>query len=509
MTFINPDDYSITFSEPTIKESPIFLEVESEPILLQTKIENGLLVEVDSSVNFEIDCRNVCQQGIVDSGSFTMINSCTLPITVTGIKVSDSVRFSLFDFPNYTGVEVYSSGNVSQLPLTINPREKVKVNTYFHPLYEEIKYGNAGTPENRTGDKFGAEVQMLPGFPIINCNKSPCDASFILTGELLCPNEEHDLEWLENKKNFEESNDYDLPNVNNYFVLTRTQIVNYDHPDHSESEENKFDAIKKSIEVMAKNLKDRDFKNLYKDLGYSGCLIALDNHINNIQESGDDDDFDNLISINYNEELAYGGSYCVDEDGLEISCTLDLYREPFKIEGTDANGDQQIFYPMYHSEVDAENHVISINPDGSTVNAGSATEILEADTNKSDLGLPFSYPVWLADNSVNDCENQECPNFLQPNPAAIQTPFEDNLSEFFALTYNASFSTSNVVKTTIDGVEYTGLKFDLEGNPAAGFMSDKVIFYNIELGRAGSDVKMFVCEYGNFENEPLDPIEEV
>ena len=83
------------------------------------------------------------------------------------------------------------------------------------------------------------------------------------------------------------------------------------------------------------------------------------------------------------------------------------------------------------------------------------------------------------------------------------------MSEFFALTYNASFSTSNVVKTTIDGVEYTGLKFDLEGNPAAGFMSDKVIFYNIELGRAGSDVKMFVCEYGNFENEPLDPIEEV
>ena len=194
MSFINPDDYSITFSEPTIKENPIFLEVESEPILLQTKIENGLLVEVDSSVNSEIDCRNACQQGIVDSGGFTMINSCTLPITVTGIKVSDSVRFSLFDFPNYTGVEVYSSGNVSQLPLTINPREKVKVNTYFHPLYEEIKYGNAGTPENRTGDKFGAEVRMLPGFPIINCNKAPCDASFLLTGELLCPNEEHDLE---------------------------------------------------------------------------------------------------------------------------------------------------------------------------------------------------------------------------------------------------------------------------------------------------------------------------
>ena len=201
MPFINPDDYDISFSnDPTI--IPLFLSTEQK--FVQTKLENGLLIEVASSTNFECG-RDSCRI-VVDSGSFSMINSCSLPITVTGIEVYDPVRFSLFKYPDYKETGVYHSGNISEIPFTINPREKKTISTYFHPLYEELEYGNAGTPESRTGDKFGTEVRMLPGFPIINCNKSPCDASFILTGELICDGVEKDTSLLKNDQNFVEPN---------------------------------------------------------------------------------------------------------------------------------------------------------------------------------------------------------------------------------------------------------------------------------------------------------------
>lgn len=201
MPFINPDDYDISFSH--IKTVPKFLNTEQE--FVQTNLENGLLIEVGSNTDL-ICSRDVCDRGVVDSGSFSMINSCSLPITVTGIEVYDSVRFSLFKYPDYKETGVYHSGNISEIPFTIKPREKKTISTYFHPLYEELEYGNGGTPENRTGDKFGTEVRMLPGFPIINCNKSPCDASFILTGELICDGVEKDTSLLKNDQNFVEPN---------------------------------------------------------------------------------------------------------------------------------------------------------------------------------------------------------------------------------------------------------------------------------------------------------------
>lgn len=309
MSFINPDDYGISFSELTIKKSPRFLEVENEPILLQTKIENGFLVEVDSNITPEIDCEKACQQGVAASGSFTMINSCTLPITVTGIKVSDSVRFSLFKFPDYTGVEIYSSGNVNELPFTINPREKIKVNTYFHPLYEELKYGNAGTPENRTGDKFGAEVRMLPGFPIINCNKAPCDASFILTGEFLCENEEHDLEWLENKDNFDQEFDqssldaYDPPIFKNDFFLRKKHTFQYSNPLQDSSAENYFSGISGALENYAKYFNQNSWFDTYGDYGISGTLRGVFLSVSGLQKNNMDDDKENLYKIGFSHTV--------------------------------------------------------------------------------------------------------------------------------------------------------------------------------------------------------------
>jgi hypothetical protein len=181
------------------------------------KTEGGLLVEIEGTcTGADVDCHMLCRDGFVDSGSFTIINACTLPITVTGFTVSDPERFSLVEYPKYTGSGVYPSGEVPELPIpfTLKPRGKKKIATFFHPKYEELMYGNAGTIISRTGDKFGATVQFYPGFPILNCTgKSDCDASVILSGEFICDDKEEDREWMDNCENYEEKEEMSLPVV--------------------------------------------------------------------------------------------------------------------------------------------------------------------------------------------------------------------------------------------------------------------------------------------------------
>ena len=71
---------------------------------------------------------------VADSGSFvTIVNTCTLPLTITGFKNSDSARFSIFEYPKYVGQSLYESGNTSQLPITLTPFEQTNIPTFFPP----------------------------------------------------------------------------------------------------------------------------------------------------------------------------------------------------------------------------------------------------------------------------------------------------------------------------------------------------------------------------------------
>lgn len=218
MPFINPDDKEIRITPG--RETPFnpyegceFLsteEIEPEGIKNFIDTEGGLLIEIDGTCqSVFLDCHELCRDTIFDSGSFTIINACTLPITITGFTVSDPERFSLVTYPKYKNTGVYPSGQVPELPLpfTLEPRKKKKINTFFHPFYEELEYGNAGTIIKRTGDVFGANVQFYPGFPILNCEtENSCDASITLSGELICDDNEVDREWMKNDYNFTDPN---------------------------------------------------------------------------------------------------------------------------------------------------------------------------------------------------------------------------------------------------------------------------------------------------------------
>mgnify|MGYP001173834984 CR=1 FL=1 len=138
----------------------------------------------------------------VDQGKFVeIVNTCTEPITVTGLNNSDPTRFTVFDL-GYRGLETYHSGVCEELPFTVAPYTKKTIHSFFHPSRTEIEDGNAGSYENRTGDAWSAKISMYPGFPILGCEgMDPCDSFYTLSGELLC--DHFDREPLKNLSNYQ------------------------------------------------------------------------------------------------------------------------------------------------------------------------------------------------------------------------------------------------------------------------------------------------------------------
>ena len=191
--------------------------------------EDGRVLQTDGRCSVPALPAFNCQVGRkkVDGGSFvTIVNTCTLPITITGFKNSDSARFSILEYPKYIGQSLYESGNTSQLPITLRPFEQTSIPTFFHPLRSELEHGTAGTFDVRDGDKFGATIDIYPGFPILNCTSSDteCDASFALTGEFICE-KSADSSILASNENFTAPDLTTISKIENTFCLPRTEII--------------------------------------------------------------------------------------------------------------------------------------------------------------------------------------------------------------------------------------------------------------------------------------------
>lgn len=216
MSFINPDQYNFNLSQvrpKDIKCGP----VSTEDVPGKTaNTESGLTIELEPSCEpvYEIDCTTLCRENSVDSGSFTISNSCSMPLTITGFKMTDPERFSIFKFPDYTGVKVYHSGIIEELPFTLEPDQKKQINTFFHPFHDELITGKESTILNRTGDQFGSFIKIKPGFPILNCEDGDsCRPQIILTGEFLCENQREDRSWMSNCENYEDKQIGNMPIV--------------------------------------------------------------------------------------------------------------------------------------------------------------------------------------------------------------------------------------------------------------------------------------------------------
>ena len=105
---------------------PLINEIGDKYVL--TEEPKRILLDGECGVKTDFNCQEVDRQ-TVDSGKFvTLVNVCNLPLNITGLKNSDPDRFSIFQFPDYSGFSEYNTDNSAELPIKLQPFERVNIN---------------------------------------------------------------------------------------------------------------------------------------------------------------------------------------------------------------------------------------------------------------------------------------------------------------------------------------------------------------------------------------------
>ena len=276
-----------------IEEGPLkYIITEGEKKVLQTDgdCSAGALVSFSCEGN----------RKYVDSGQAVIIsNTCSLPITITGFRNTDPQRFTIFQYPEYLGFGVYDSDQTAELPVTLDPFTTLSIPTFFHPLESELQKGTAGTFDNRIGDAFNAEIDIYPGFPILNCPSEDveCDAEFTLSGEFIC-----DLldtpDWLSNEDNFDVPDLSELPPIDNVDCLETTKSYQLTNIPDPYTVKDIYAALAQTSEVMF-GFGSREVLDP-KSRWTPSRRAAIYNFFRNIHQLivlGADDDIDKLINF--------------------------------------------------------------------------------------------------------------------------------------------------------------------------------------------------------------------
>lgn len=230
MSYVNKPDYPVNFSLNIgeIKSSCPDMLTEGQVVLFT---ENGLIIEQDC-IPDRYACSGSCARE-ESSGSFTITNTCALPMTITGFVLEDPDNFSIFKSSYYT--DSYVPEFVEELPVTIQPYSSLDVPTFFKPTITELENADGERPtfENRVGTKITSKLEIYPGFPVFNLsNSSYCDTSITLSGEFICEDKEkYDYEWTGNYEHFipvkiNNLKAFNLRKYYNKYNLKRTMVFN-------------------------------------------------------------------------------------------------------------------------------------------------------------------------------------------------------------------------------------------------------------------------------------------
>jgi hypothetical protein len=145
--------------------------------------ESGFCLSPTGSGCLGIDF-NECEDPYKKSGQFiTISNVCTSPVIITGFHNNNPTRFTIIDFPTFSGSGEYDSANpLTQLPKTLAPYEDWDINTWFHPTHLDLQNAGYGTRLKPTGTKLNAVISVRPG----DLGFADCDNFFTLSGEFIC-----------------------------------------------------------------------------------------------------------------------------------------------------------------------------------------------------------------------------------------------------------------------------------------------------------------------------------
>jgi hypothetical protein len=395
----------------------------------------------------------------VSSGEYVTIrNTCNMPIKFTGFKNSDPDRFSLFSFPDYSGFAEYNTGNTRELPFTINPDEKVIIDTFFHPYYDELLNGKAGTLENRNGDRFEAEISILPGFNVPRCEE---DVTSIL--------------W------WEENEDCDL-------VLSETEILSYgpamqlfedhgresirvrDEPFFSDTEDAQYFKSKGSTEVTLKfNSKSYSAycSPSFKIEGEFICFPADKGWMSNN---------DNFVYPNLSDLPEIQAQYLLKK------------KKTIELNTADDNSVENVFTGLRDISKAYASTFDNMNP-GWYETYGN-------------LGITGSIGAfnYLVNEVISVNQHDDINNLLQSSLPPTQINYNNRVIE-------VSYDSNNIDIINIDGYSWTGMFISTKPISNAQDIQNQTVFFNAEIiPGPRNDVRIFVVDSGDYNAYQMEEV---
>jgi hypothetical protein len=507
MSFIDPKEYNISFSDTShmVRYSNCtFLSDESiesqNNKFIQT--EDGLIIQLENSCDVSpadrIECYNLCREGFVDSGSFSIINTCDLPITITGITLSDPERFSLYNSEKYRGTKIYESSSVEELPITIKPRKKISIETFFHPKYEELEFGDAGTLLNRTGSTYGSFVEFYPGFRMSNCDKNgACDARIALTGELLCLQNEDDLSWMYNTDNMD-------PKFNSEKLLkSKAEIENtsfilkkptFYQTAQSSSALDVYKGLRDACVGYQEYFDNNYWYDIYSDYGITGSLGAFHDIIEQIINSETNSTL-SIENASDNGSLLFTAIDDLGSNGDDISISL-LYEQE----------EDLITESQNHIEIQRENinnedasilqEEVNLRIENGELNLIKPVELIGQDGQIEEFDEFLSGGIDALSNNLNNLTINDF------NKTYIQRSHD----YYELITYVTDYKANNVVTLRYQNKTYKGMLFQHSENPnppedvsQVPFITNQAMFYRF----VGNEIEIFLCDLGDFNKDKI------
>lgn len=430
---------------------------ENKELYVLTEKRNRIIYDGTCEPILDFNCSGFANK--IDSSFVTIVNTCTMPITVTGFSNSNPERFSIFKHPEYSGFAEYNTGNTEELPFTIEPFQRVIIDTFFHPLYSELLYGNPGTLENRNGDKFRSRIDIMPGFEILNCSKP--DFVSVLWWESGCGGNSENLVLMNDPQEgsgqwFEDSSGesymprseifYDTSGANQFFEQTGRYLTLDAEP--------------------------------FIPSTYCAPYFELEGEFVCEEPEG--------------IEFLYNDANFIEPDLSTISKIESEYflskKKTIQIEISPDQSIENVFKGLDDGALAYASMLNNMNPDW--------LETYE------DLGVSGSIGAFrlLTKSLIDAGMDNDINNLLQSTVPPTDVSYKDS-------EIRVSYQAGDYEEIEIEGESWTAMNIKNEGIAKAEQTTNQSVFFNSKMNPGSpGNIKMFVVDSGNFEVYPMKEI---
>jgi hypothetical protein len=460
MSFINEESgICLSPTGETVLAGCDYIINENGLSYINTEYPKRILPEGGCKPITEFNCGDI-DRVTVDSGKFvTIINTCTLPLTITGFKNSNPERFSVFKYPDYSGFSEYTTGNTEELPITIEPYQRINIDTFFHPLYSELLSGNAGTLDGRSGDKFESTFDILPGFEIINCKEDPITS-------ILWWEENQDCDLVLSSKAIKSSN----PAMQLFEESGNDSYVVRDEAYFSTTEDAQYFEQKNPEDVVVKFSSNATSS-------YCSASFKLEGE---------------LICYPIDKQWMLNTGNFIEPD-LSTLATIQNQFFLNKKKTLEINTSDEVSVPN-----------IFVGLRDVSLAYASMLENMSPDWYESYGNLAISGSLGVFNSLINQLiqagQDNNIDNLLQSSLAPTNVSYDNK-------TIQVSYESNNSEVIEIDGSSWTGMQIKTDPIEDAGDLYNQTVFFNAEIVPGPQkDARMFIVDSGDYNAYPMKEV---